>query len=93
MFPISKNCVYIAFMTFTKSKSNMNIGDMKECISKCVNDLNNMLEVISLIDQKLPLSEMKERIDDDDDDDGDDAEQLRMLTSSIEGVFRRDEAD
>ena len=67
----------------------MNIGDMKECISKCINDLNNMLEVISLLDQKLPLSEMKERIDDDDDD----AEQLRMLTSPIEGVFRRDEAD
>ena len=47
-----------------------------------------MLEVIYLLDQKLPLSEMKERIDDDDD-----AEQLQMLTSPIEGVFRRDEAD
>ena len=88
MFPISKNCVYIAFMTFTQSQSSMNIGDMKECISKCINDLNNMLEVIYLLDQKLPLSEMKERIDDDDD-----AEQLQMLTSPIEGVFRRDEAD
>ena len=61
---------------------------MKECISKCINDLNNMLEVISLLDQKLPLSEMKERIDDDDD-----AEQFRMLTSPIEGIIRRDEAD